>query len=98
MKELLNQTKALRPSGALNKTTASTMSRLELILSHINDFLTIIVLCRGAEAKIAALVWGSIQIVLTVYLTLTLQTKLTPGSWPLRQEILCVMFLICWRS
>lgn len=95
VEELLNQAKALRPPGALNKTTASSMNRLEPILIHLNDFSAVIALCLGAEAKIAALVWGSIRIILTVYLTLALRTELTPGSWPLQQEIHCVMFLIC---
>jgi len=66
VEELLNQAKALRPPGALNKFTASSLNRLESILNHLNDFLAVIALRFGADAKIAALVWGSIRIILTV--------------------------------
>ncbi len=75
VEELLNQAKALRPDGALNKTSASSLCRLEPILNHLNDFSAIVALCFGANAKIAALVWGSIRIILTVQASLMVQNQ-----------------------
>jgi hypothetical protein len=39
---------------------------LEPTLSHLNDFAAVAALCFGANTKAAALVWGSIRIILMV--------------------------------
>ncbi len=68
MEELLTQARNLEPSGARNKNILSSLSRLEPMLLHINDFSAVTALLLGANAKSAALVWGSIRIILTVLL------------------------------
>jgi len=99
VEELLNQAKALKPPGAFNKTSASSLNRLEPILNHLNDFSAVIALCFGADAKIAALVWGSIRIILTVYMILMVKSQADfVTSWPLQQEIPCGMCSTCWKN
>ena len=68
MEELLTQARNLEPPGARNKNILSSLSRLEPMLVHINDFSAVTALFLGADAKSAALVWGSIRIILTVLL------------------------------
>ena len=68
MEELLTQAGNLEPSGARNKNFLSSLGRLEPMLLHINDFSAVTALFVGANAKSAALVWGSIRIILTVLL------------------------------
>ncbi|MCJ1396521.1 hypothetical protein MMC18_009412, partial [Xylographa bjoerkii] len=66
MEELLNQARALEPTGSRSKTPLGSLNRLEPILVHLNDFSAVIAICLGANAKSAALVWGSIRIILTL--------------------------------
>ncbi|KAI9719975.1 MAG: hypothetical protein M1812_003100 [Candelaria pacifica] len=68
VEELLSQVKALEPAKANNRTTMSTLNRLEPTLTHMNDFAAVVALCLGAETKTAALVWGSIRAILTLAL------------------------------
>ena len=68
MEELLNQARNLEPPGVQSKSILSSLSRLEPMLLHINDFSAITALFLGANAKSAALVWGSIKIILIVLL------------------------------
>jgi len=63
MEELLKQARSLEPPAS---HTSSTLSRLEPILSHLNDFSAVTALCLGADAKSAAIVWGSVRLILTV--------------------------------
>lgn len=63
MEELLKQARSLEPPAS---HTSSTLSRLEPILSHLNDFSAVIALCLGADVKSAAIVWGSVRLILTV--------------------------------
>ncbi|MCJ1404908.1 hypothetical protein MMC11_008134 [Xylographa trunciseda] len=66
MEELLDQARALEPTGSRTKTPLQSLNRLEPILAHLNDFSAIIAICLGANTKSAALVWGSIRIILTL--------------------------------
>ncbi len=66
MEDLLAQARNLEPRGARNQNILSSLSRLEPMLLHINDFSAVTALFLGANAKSAALVWGSIRIILTV--------------------------------
>lgn len=66
MDELLSQAKSLEPAGACNSASSASLTQLEPILGHLNDFSAIVALFLGANAKSAALVWGSIRIILTV--------------------------------
>ena len=68
MEDLLTQARNLEPPGARSKNILSSISRLEPMLLHINDFSAITAQFLGADAKSAALVWGNIQIILTVSL------------------------------
>ena len=66
MEELLAQARSLEPPASRTSGTLRSMSRFEPILSQINDFSAIIALFLGADAKSAAIVWGSIRLILTV--------------------------------
>lgn len=66
VEELLSQTRALQPPAPRGSKIATSLSRLEPILSHINDFAAVIAVCSGADAKAAGLVWGSLRVILTV--------------------------------
>ena len=75
MEELLTQARAVQPLGAHNKTLLNSVTCLEPILVHLNDFSAVIALCLGADTKSAALVWGSIRLILTVFLTFSKPLK-----------------------
>ena len=66
MEDLLSQARALEPTNSRSKTPLRSLSRLEPILVHLSDFSAVIALCLGADAKSAALVWGSLRLILTV--------------------------------
>jgi hypothetical protein len=66
VEELLSQTRALQPPAPVGSKIATSLSRLEPILSHINDFAAVIAVYSGADAKAAGLVWGSLRVILTV--------------------------------
>ena len=66
MEELLTQAKSLEPPASRNSSALNSLSRLEPILGHLNDFSAVVALCLGADAKSAAIVWGSIRLILTV--------------------------------
>jgi hypothetical protein len=73
VEELLSQTRALQPPAPRGSKIATSLSRLEPILSHINDFAAVIAVCSGADAKAAGLVWGSLRVILTVWIFLILK-------------------------
>jgi len=56
MEELLAQTKAFEPSSFRNSKISSSLSRLEPILSQINNFAAVIAVASGADAKATGLV------------------------------------------
>lgn len=70
VEELLSQTRALQPPAPRGSKLAASLSRLEPILSHINDLAAVIVVCSGADAKAAGLVWASLRVILTVRVSL----------------------------
>lgn len=61
LEDLLAQIKILEPPNAKEK---AVVNRLNSILKFINNFSAVIAMCFGADAKIAALVWGSIRMIL----------------------------------
>ena len=63
---ILVQTKAQSPSIAQNSSLLASVQRLEPALIQMNNFATIIAVLCGADAKTAALIWGSIRIILGV--------------------------------
>lgn len=73
VEELLSQTRALQPPAPRGSKFATSLSRLEPILSHINDFAAVIAVCSGADVKAAGLVWGSLRVILTVINPLVLK-------------------------
>lgn len=76
MEELLTQARSLEPLRSTSPL--ASLNRLEPILIHLNDFSAVMALFLGADAKSAALVWGSIRIILTV--TLYLHTIFASNS------------------
>ena len=63
LEDLVEQIKALEPPNAKEK---AVVNRLDSILKFINDFSAVVAVCFGADAKFAALVWGSIRMILTL--------------------------------
>jgi hypothetical protein len=63
---ILVQTKAQSPSIAQNSSLLASVQRLEPALIQMNNFATIIAVLCGADAKTAALIWGSIRTILGV--------------------------------
>ena len=61
--ELVEQIKTLEPPNAKEK---AVVNRLDSILKFLNDFSAVVAVCFGADAKLAALVWGSIRMILTL--------------------------------
>ena len=76
MEELLSQTRSLEPPGAQSKTFLTSLNRLEPMLLHLNDFSAVTALFFGVNPKGAALVWGSLRIILSVLLCLLIFTLL----------------------
>jgi hypothetical protein len=63
---ILEQTKAHESSIARRTSLSKSVQRLEPALIRMNNFATVITVFCGADAKIAALIWGSIRIILSV--------------------------------
>ena len=63
---LLSQARALEPRFIRRASPSQSLTRIEPILSHMNNFAAILAVSLGADAKAAALVWGSIRIILSV--------------------------------
>ncbi|MCJ1441295.1 MAG: hypothetical protein MMC23_001781 [Stictis urceolatum] len=53
VEDLISQTKALQPAAARN---GQSLTRLEPILTHVNDFAPVIAFCNGANPKTTRLV------------------------------------------
>ena len=63
LEDLVEQIKTIQQPNAQEK---AAVSRLDSILKFVNDFSAVVAVCLGAEARLAALVWGSIRIILTL--------------------------------
>lgn len=61
MEQLVDQIRTYNP---VNPKEKATLNRLDPILKFVNDFSAIVAICFGTDAKIAALVWGSIRLIL----------------------------------
>ena len=60
---MVEQIKTLEPPNAREK---AVVNRLDSVLKFVNDFSAVVAVCFGADAKIAALVWGSMRLILTL--------------------------------
>lgn len=65
LEELIEHAKTLEPSSPSDKSSG-TMSRIKPILDFFSDFSTVVAVCLGADTVLAAVVWGSIRVLLTV--------------------------------
>ncbi|KAL8993731.1 MAG: hypothetical protein Q9169_006128 [Polycauliona sp. 2 TL-2023] len=63
LEDLVDKIKTFQPPNASEK---ADVNRLDSILRFINDFSVVVAVCLGTEAKLAALVWGSIRLILTL--------------------------------
>lgn len=65
--ELLDQIRALEPSGlGASGTWLGSLPRLESVLLSLNDFMAVIAWALGMNGRVAAVVWGSIRLILKV--------------------------------
>lgn len=65
--ELLAQIEALVPVQDIRSNAwAKTLAQLQPILLGINDFVTIIAWGMGMNGKVAAVLWGSIRLIIKV--------------------------------
>ena len=63
LENLVEQIRTLEPPNAREK---AVINRLDSVLKFVNDFSAVVAVCFGADAKLAALVWGSIRMILTL--------------------------------
>ena len=61
LEELINQIKTLEQPNAREK---AIINRLDPVLKTVSDFSAIVALCLGTDARLTALVWGSIRLIL----------------------------------
>jgi hypothetical protein len=66
LEDLLNHTKTIESLLPQERTALNSMNRLGPKLKFVDDFSAIIALYFGADAKLTALVWGSIRLMLTL--------------------------------
>ena len=73
--QLTQQVQSMVPTDAqLSGTWANIMKRLEPILLSLNDFAAVVAWALGMNGKVAAIIWGSIRLILKVPTT-TVQCK-----------------------
>ena len=94
MEELVGQIRAMDSQNARIAKTVSSLNRLEPMLMHLNDFSAVIMLFLGANAKGAALVWGSLRIILSVCVLLDFKQHqflliIIKFALPAGSDILC---------
>lgn len=68
IEDLLDQAQSLEIKLSPNNGPSAVVGRLRPILSDFSTFAASMTLCFGAHAETAALVWGSIQMILRVRL------------------------------
>lgn len=66
--EVLSAAKALEPLQRSASGSSGSLFRLESILGNINDFAAIFALGSGAEPRVTGAVWGSLKILLMVFI------------------------------
>ena len=64
--ELLSYAKTIEPQLSGEKNALRSIQRLGPTLKFIDDFSAIIAVCFGADAKLTAVVWGSIRLMLNL--------------------------------
>jgi hypothetical protein len=65
--ELLEQVRNLEPPDSrASRTWLGSLRRLEPILLGLNDFASVTAWALGMDGKVAAVVWGSIRLILNV--------------------------------
>ncbi|KAG9248058.1 hypothetical protein BJ878DRAFT_532187 [Calycina marina] len=64
--DLMNQAKSIEPLLPPERRSLSSMNRVGPKLKFVDDFTALIALYFGADAKLIALVWGSIRLMLTL--------------------------------
>lgn len=65
--ELLEQIRNLEPlDSGISRTWLGSIRRLEHILLALNDFASATAWALGMDGKVAAVVWGSIRLILNV--------------------------------
>lgn len=65
--DLLDQIRALEPPNA--RGWLGSVRRLETVLLSLNDFAAVAAFALGMNGKVAAVVWGSIRLILNVSIT-----------------------------
>lgn len=66
LEDLLNQGKTIEPNLPPERNSIGTLNRIGPKLKFVDDFAALIALYFGADAKLTALVWGSIRVMLTL--------------------------------
>lgn len=66
--ELLNESKVLQPVGPQGRKALNSMGRMKPMIKLVNDFSAVLAVSFGTDAVLAALIWGSIRMILTVCL------------------------------
>ena len=66
LEDLLNHAKTIESLLPQERTALNSMNRIGPKLKFVDDFIAVIALYVGADAKLTALVWGSIRLMLTL--------------------------------
>lgn len=66
MQDVLDHAKTFGILNARERSTLNAFNRLGSILKVVDDFSAVIAVCFGVDAKLTALVWGSLRIMLTL--------------------------------
>lgn len=72
---LINHVQTLWPGKQSERTALNPMSQLRPIVKFFNDFSELTAVYFNADTEPASLVWGSIQIILTVRVVVLLQLR-----------------------
>lgn len=75
--DLIQQINDFAPANSsVSSQWVGTLRRLEPILLSLNDFAAVITLALGMQGQVAAIIWGSIRLILKVEQRTPRQTKL----------------------
>lgn len=77
---LMNDAKTLRPVGPQGRKALDSMGRMKPMIKLVNDFAAVIAVAFGADAMLAAIIWGSIRMILTVGYQYSRQCRHDPRS------------------
>ena len=98
--QLIQQVRLMVRAGSGNPNSCEMiLKRLELILLRLNDFAAVIAWTWDMDVKVAAIIWGSMRLVLKVVVWCHVHALLNWSKLCLNSRSLSYRIsLICWKS